>query len=304
MTQSLGDAAGLGASAYSSDDVLCMMYGVDVDKEDAEHKVAFFSVDGAVKPRPTAVAAAAAPRPTSPPDASRLPLRRHPGRATPTRRREEESPRFSETSGERRRRRVWKNRRRDRRRGVRGGLDVRRAASIADRIHSEHGFSSAVYPEASRYAKQLRYDGYKIVLVTSQPERVARRAPGEIDGRVESHRLATRGGRCRRNVHRRDPRGRRPRRPGRRRARAQGAGVRRRGWRGPRQVHRVRQSGSADLPLMRVCGKAYAVSPDAAVAVAASENGWQTLGWAEDAERKAARAGELAAEARDGVGES
>ena len=48
VTQSLGDAAGVGASAYSSDDVLCMMYGVDVDKEDAKHKVAFFSVDGAV----------------------------------------------------------------------------------------------------------------------------------------------------------------------------------------------------------------------------------------------------------------
>ena len=50
MTQSLGDAAGLGASAYSSDDVLCMMYGVDVDKEDAKHKVAL-SADGGRWPR-------------------------------------------------------------------------------------------------------------------------------------------------------------------------------------------------------------------------------------------------------------
>ena len=99
VTQSLGDAAGLGASAYSSDDVLCMMYGVDVDKEDAEHKVAFFSVDGAVAPTRPPSPPPPPPRPTSPPDASRLPLRRHPGRATPTRRREEESPRFSGTSG-------------------------------------------------------------------------------------------------------------------------------------------------------------------------------------------------------------
>ena len=52
------------------------------------------------------------------------------------------------------------------RRIVRGGGHVpasRRA------LHDAH-IAPAVYPEAERYAKQLRYDGYKIVLVTSAPE--------------------------------------------------------------------------------------------------------------------------------------
>ena len=293
VTQSLGDAAGLGASAYSSDDVLCMMYGVDVDKEDAEHKVAFFSVDGAVADA-TAVAAAASA-------AADLAAGRVPAPIATTSRPgdSDASPGggvaaifrniwsavvgvFGKTGGET---------------GAAAfaGVSTSDAASIADRIHSEHGFSSAVYPEASRYAKQLRYDGYKIVLVTSQPEWLvaplarsmgASRVIGsrlEVDDAAGTFTGATladdghdgQGG---------DALGRRVR------AFAAEAGV---------DLAKSIAYGNSerDLPLMRVCGKAYAVSPDAAVAVAASENGWQTLRWAEDAERKAARAGELAAEA-------
>jgi hypothetical protein len=56
-------------------------------------------------------------------------------------------------------------------------------------------------------------------------------------------------------------------------------------------------NGDGDLPLMKACGKAYAVSPEASssVARAATENGWNTLGWREDSERKAARDEEAAA---------
>ena len=291
VTQSLGDAAGLGASAYSSDDVLCMMYGVDVDKEDAEHKVAFFSVDGAVADA-TAVAAAAAA-------AADLAAGRVPAPIATTSRPgdSDASPGggvaaifrniwsavvgvFGKTGGET---------------GAAAfaGVSTSDAASIADRIHSEHGFSSAVYPEASRYAKQLRYDGYKIVLVTSQPDwLVAPLAKSMGASRVIGSRLEvddaagtfTGGTLADAEDGQGDALGRRVR------AFAAEAGV-------DLAKSIAYGAGERDLPLMRVCGKAYAVSPDAAVAAAASENGWQTLGWAEDAERKAARAGQLAAEA-------
>ena len=150
-----------------------------------------------------------------------------------------------------------------------------------------------MYPEAARYAKQLRYDGYKIVLVTSQPDwLVAPLAKSMGASRVIGSRLEvddaagtfTGGTLADAEDGQGDALGRRVR------AFAAEAGV-------DLAKSIAYGAGERDLPLMRVCGKAYAVSPDAAVAVAASENGWQTLGWAEDAERKAARAGQLAAEA-------
>ena len=300
VTQSLGDAAGLGASAYSSDDVLCMMYGVDVDKEDAEHKVAFFSVDGAVADASAVAAAASAAADLA---AGRVPA----PVATTSRPRPGDSDAspggwvaalfrniwsaavgvFGKTGGET---------------GASSfaGVSTSDAASIADRIHSEHGFSDAVYPEASRYAEQLRYDGYKIVLVTSQPEwLVAPLARSMRAARVIGSRLEVdddagtfTGATLADDADDGQP-GAIPDRVGdalgrRVRAFAAEAGV-------DLAKSIAYAAGEPHLPLMRVCGKAYAVSPDAAVAVAASENGWQTLGWAEDAERKAARAGELAA---------
>ena len=172
------------------------------------------------------------------------------------------------------------------------GVSTSKAAAIADRIDSEH-VAKAVYPEAARYAKQLRYDGYKIVLVTSQPDwLVAPLAKSMGASRVIGSRLEvddaagtfTGGTLADAEDGQGDALGRRVR------AFAAEAGV-------DLAKSIAYGAGERDLPLMRVCGKAYAVSPDAAVAVAASENGWQTLGWAEDAERKAARAGQLAAEA-------
>ena len=173
-----------------------------------------------------------------------------------------------------------------------GGVSTSKAAAIADRIDSEH-VAKAVYPEAARYAKQLRYDGYKIVLVTSQPEWLV--AP--LAKSMGASRVIGRDSRWTM------PPERSPARPSRTLEDGQGdaLGRRVRAFAAEAGVDLAKSIaygyGERDLPLMRVCGKAYAVSPDAAVAVAASENGWQTLGWAEDAERKAARAGQLAAEA-------
>lgn len=289
VTQSLGDAAGVGASAYSSDDVLCMMYGVDVDKEDAKHKVAFFSVDGAILSCDSIAAAASAAADLA---AGRVP-------AT--------SSGDSNVGGGGGGvavlfRNIWSAIV-----GVFGssgnngaaigaaafaGVSTSKAAAIADRIDSEH-VAKAVYPEAARYAKQLRYDGYKIVLVTSQPDwLVAPLAKSMGASRVIGARLEvddaagtfTGGTLADAEDGQGDALGRRVR------AFAAEAGV-------DLAKSIAYGAGERDLPLMRVCGKAYAVSPDAAVAAAASENGWQTLGWAEDAERKAARAGQLAAEA-------
>ena len=304
VTQSLGDAAGLGASAYSSDDVLCMMYGVDVDKEDAKHKVAFFCVDGAVASRDSIAAAAAA--------AADLAAGRVPATTSNSNVGGESNAGGSNVGVADLFRNIWsavigvfaKDEKRGSKTGAVGaaafkGVSTSEAASIADRINSEH-VEKAVYPEAARYAKQLRYDGYKIVLVTSQPDwLVAPLAKSMGASRVIGSRLEVdesagtfTGGSLADDA---DDDG-------------QGA------LDGPGEqtlVRRVRAFaasagvdlaksiaygyGERDLPLMRVCGKAYAVSPDAAVASAASENGWQTLGWAEDAERKAQKAGELAA---------
>ena len=310
VTRSLGDAAGLGASAYSSDDVLCMMYGVDVDKEDAEHKVAFFCVDGAVAGCDSIASAAAAAADLA---AGRVPA---PPRTTSNVGGESNAGRSSGVADLFRN--IWSRlgglgavfggvldkdpERSGKKTGAVGaaafaGVSTSEAASIADRINSEH-VEKAVYPEAARYAKQLRYDGYKIVLVTSQPDwLVAPLARSMGASRVIGSRLEVdesagtfTGG----SLADADDDG-------------QGAipGV------GDALVRRVRAfaadagvdlaksiaygAGERDLPLMRICGKAYAVSPDAAVAAAASENGWQTLGWAEDAERKALKAGEFAA---------
>ena len=303
VTQSLGDAAGLGASAYSSDDVLCMMYGVDVDKEDAKHKVAFFCVDGAVAGRDSIAAAAAA--------AADLAAGRVPATTSNSNVGGESNAGGSNVGVADLFRNIWsavigvlaKDEKRGSKTGAVGaaafkGVSTSEAASIADRINSEH-VEKAVYPEAARYAKQLRYDGYKIVLVTSQPDwLVAPLAASMGASRVIGSRLevdesaGTFTGGSLADDAEDDGQGA-----------LDGPGdalVRRvRAFAASADVDLAKSIaygyGERDLPLMRVCGKAYAVSPDAAVASAASENGWQTLGWAEDAERKAQKAGELAA---------
>ena len=276
VDQSLGDAAGIGASAYSSDDVLCMMYGVDMDKEDAKHKVAFFSVDGAVmNPASLRAASLAAAKPGTSSDESN------------------DSSNFFQN--------IWsaivgafKGPTNESVAAVGPGVFAGVAAAdvekIANRVHAEH-LANAVYPEAARYAKQLRYDGYKIVLVTSQPAWLlaplaefmgASRVVGsdlaiDSDGKFTGEFVngdAMAGDVLKARIE----------------SFAAQAGV-------DLAKSIVYGNGDADLPLMKACGKAYAVSPEAssAIATAAAENGWNTLGWREDSERKAARDEEAAA---------
>ena len=278
VDQSLGDAAGIGASAYSSDDVLCMMYGVDMDKEDAKHKVAFFSVDGAVmNPASLRAASLAAAKPgTSSDDISN------------------DSSNFFQN--------IWsaivgafKGPTNESVAAVGPGVFAGVAAAdvekIANRVHSEH-LANAVYPEAARYAKQLRYDGYKIVLVTSQPAWLL--APlAEFMGasRVVGSDLAidSESGKFTGEFDNGDAMAGDVLKA-RIESFAAQAGV-------DLAKSIVYGNGDGDLPLMKACGKAYAVSPEAssAVAKAADENGWNTLGWREDSERKAARDEEAAA---------
>jgi HAD superfamily hydrolase (TIGR01490 family) len=277
VDQSLGDAAGIGASAYSSDDVLCMMYGVDMDKEDAKHKVAFFSVDGAVMDSSSlrAAAIAAAKPGTSSDDISN------------------DSSNFFQN--------IWsaivgafKGPTNESVAAVGPGVFAGVAAGdvekIANRVHAEH-LANAVYPEAARYAKQLRYDGYKIVLVTSQPawllaplaelmgasrvvgSDLAIDSDGKFTGEFDNG-DAMAGDVLKARIE----------------SFAARVGV-------DLAKSIVYGNGDGDLPLMKACGKAYAVSPEASsnVARAADENGWNTLGWREDSERKAARDEEAAA---------
>lgn len=278
VDQSLGDAAGIGASAYSSDDVLCMMYGVDMDKEDAKHKVAFFSVDGAVmNPASLRAASLAAAKPgTSSDDISN------------------DSSNFFQN--------IWsaivgafKGPTNESVAavgpGVFAGVDAGDVEKIANRVHAEH-LANAVYPEAARYAKQLRYDGYKIVLVTSQPAWLL--APlAEFMGasRVVGSDLAidSESGKFTGEFDNGDAMA----------GDVLKAGIESFAARVGVDLAKsiVYGNGDGDLPLMKACGKAYAVSPEASsgVARAADENGWNTLGWCEDSERKAARDEELTA---------
>ena len=275
VDQSLGDAAGIGASAYSSDDVLCMMYGVDMDKEDAKHKVAFFSVDGAVMPSSSlrAAAIAAAKPGTSSNESNDQTFFQNIWSAIVGAFKGPTNESVAAVGP-----------------GVFAGVAAADVEKIASRVHSEH-LANAVYPEAARYAKQLRYDGYKIVLVTSQPawllaplaelmgasrvvgSDLAIDSDGKFTGEFDNG-DAMAGDVLKARIE----------------SFAAQAGV-------DLTKSIVYGNGDGDLPLMKACGKAYAVSPEASsnVARAADENGWNTLGWREDSERKAARDEEAAA---------
>jgi len=276
VDQSLGDAAGIGASAYSSDDVLCMMYGVDMDKEDAKHKVAFFSVDGAVMPSSSlrAAAIAAAKPGTSSNESNDQTFFQNIWSAIVGAFKGPTNESVAAVGP-----------------GVFAGVAAADVEKIASRVHSEH-LANAVYPEAARYAKQLRYDGYKIVLVTSQPAWLL--APlAEFMGasRVVGSDLAidSESGKFTGEFDNSDAMAGDVLKA-RIESFAAQAGV-------DLTKSIVYGNGDGDLPLMKACGKAYAVSPEASsvVAKAAAENGWNTLGWREDSERKAARDEEAAA---------
>ena len=303
-------------AAFTSDDMLCMLYGVDQDKEDAKHKVAFFDLDavvaaGALRDAAIAVRAhvasgasgfeslsessgarapakgddalfSAAARPGWLPGwlwrpvAALVAFLAHtfataataatasPGTDAPSETDDDvglTSPSSAAAFA-----------------GARA--DAASAAALARGAYEAH-LRAAVFPEAVRFAKQLRYDGYKVVLVTSGPklaaEPVAARLGAartlgetlEVDAetgtftgaRADSTRVASRVT-----------------------AFAEEAGV------SLSRSIAYGRLGASGLPLMACVGKAYAVSPDAALRTEAEKRGWQTLSWAEDAARRSAEA--------------
>ena len=193
-------------AAFTSDEAQGMLYGVDQDKEDAKHKVAFFDVDAVVDPEALrrVLAAAAAesrrPDPIAPSETTEtmdLVARFEERRSRcPAWARVALAPAFALITLLLRAVRVFAPSASStvsspERNAPFASLRARRALE-ADTSRRDGGFTTrtsppAVCPEAERYAKQLRYDGYKIVLVTSAPGR-SRRAARARARRVSRHR--------------------------------------------------------------------------------------------------------------------
>ena len=296
-------------AAFTSDDMLCMLYGVDQDKEDAKHKVAFFDVDAVVDPEALRRVLAAAAAESADPTRSRL--RRRPrrttssrvsrrrvrdaprGRASRSRPRSRSSPFSSAPSASSRlpRLRLYpppSETRPSRRSAARR---ARRRTRPASRRRFTTRTSPRGVPEAERYAKQLRYDGYKIVLrdFRAGVSRRAARALGAsrvigaalektVEGTFTGAFAATPDAGCDDGEAKRN----------RVESFAREAGV------SLKNSIAYARAGT-DAALMRRVGKAYAVSPDARLASRAEAEGWRTLRWAEDAAM--AREREAAAEA-------
>ena len=233
--------------------MLCMLYGVDQDKEDAKHKVAFFDVDAVVDPEALrrVLAAAAAesrrPDPIAPSETTEtidLVARFEAARSRcPAWARVALAPAFALITLLLRAVRVFAPSASS---TVSSPSETRPFASLrgtscaeadtsrlATALHDAH-IAPAVYPEAERYAKQLRYDGYKIVLVTSAPEFLVARARARAR-RVSRHRR--RVGENRRGYLHRGVRGDARRGMRRRRGEAKPGGiVRERGGREPEKT--------------------------------------------------------------------
>jgi len=298
-------------AAFTSDDMLCMLYGVDQDKEDAKHKVAFFDVDAVVDPEALrrVLAAAAAesrrPDPIAPSETTEtndLVARFEAARSRcPAWARVALAPAFALITLLLRAFRVFapsasstvpSPERTAPFASLRGASCAEAdTSSLATALHDAH-IAPAVYPEAERYAKQLRYDGYKIVLVTSAPEFLvaplgralgASRVIGAalektVEGTFTGAFAATPDAGCDDGEAKRN----------RVESFAREAGV------SLKNSIAYARAGT-DAALMRRVGKAYAVSPDENLASRAEAEGWRTLRWAEDAAM--AREREAAAEA-------
>ena len=312
-------------AAFTSDDMLCMLYGVDQDKEDSKYKVAFFDLDavvaagalrdaaaavrahvasgaagafepGAASESDSSLEAFSAKTTALPKTAAALPgwvpawLRRplaalvaflaqtvfawSDGRLESAE--DQEASSAADASLTFSSRALFAGAR----------ADAASTAALARKIYDAH-LHAGVFPEAVRFAKQLRYDGYKIVLVTSAPAFAAEpvaaqlgasRVLGEtleidaatgafaesLEGLEEDFAYDA-GERKSASVA----------------AFAEEVGV------NLNQSIAYGRLGKSGLALMERVGKAYAVSPDDALRLEAEKRGWQTLSWAEDARRRA-----------------
>lgn len=307
-------------AAFTSDDMLCMLYGVDQDKEDSKYKVAFFDLDavvaaGALRDAAAAVRAhvASGESPGAREPAS-LPLDAFSAKTTAFAARPGWLPAwlwrplaalvtflaqtvFGEgTDG--RLKRADQKARADASltfssMGAFAGAraDPASTAALAREIYDAH-LRAGVFPEAVRFAKQLRYDGYKIVLVTSAPAFAAEPVAAQLGaGRVlgetldidaatgafaETSKESLEGASLEGGAYEAGER-----KSARVAAFAEEVGV---------NLNRsiaYGRLGASGLALMETVGKAYAVSPDDALRLEAEKRGWQTLSWAEDARRRA-----------------
>ena len=169
--------------------------------------------------------------------------------------------------------------------------DPASTAALARKIYDAH-LRAGVFPEAVRFAKQLRYDGYKIVLVTSAPAFAAEPVAAQLGaGRVlgetldidaatgafaETSKESLEGASLEGGAYEAGER-----KSARVAAFAEEVGV------NLNQSIAYGRLGASGLALMETVGKAYAVSPDDALRLEAEKRGWQTLSWAEDARRRA-----------------
>jgi len=316
-------------AAFTSDDMLCMLYGVDQDKEDSKYKVAFFDLDAVVaagalrdaaaavrahvakdnatfpafepgaasesdsrleafSAKTTAPAKTAAALPGWVPAWLRRPLAAlvaflaqtvfawSDGRLESAEDQEASAADASLTFSSR---------------ALFAGAraDAASTAALARKIYDAH-LHAGVFPEAVRFAKQLRYDGYKIVLVTSAPAFAAEpvaaqlgasRVLGEtleIDAATGAFAESLEGLEGLEEDFAYDAGERKSASVA---AFAEEVGV------NLNQSIAYGRLGKSGLALMERVGKAYAVSPDDALRLEAEKRGWQTLSWAEDARRRA-----------------
>jgi phosphoserine phosphatase len=313
-------------AAFTSDDMLCMLYGVDQDKEDAKYKVAFFDLDAVVAAEALRDAAAAVRAHVAGGasefefDASRLSERSgalagrdvdsfafaaaRPGwlpgwlwrpvaalvaflaQTFANREALSESGKhapnvsFAEETGDQKMTSPLSF-------GAFAGAraDAASAAALARGVYEAH-LQKGVFPEAVRFAKQLRYDGYKVVLVTSAPaffcepvanEMGAAKVLGETLLVDEASGTFIIGETQERET---DPT---YSVTDRIKAFAEEKGV------SLSKSIAYGSRGRYGMALMECVGKAYAVSPDAFIQTEAEKRGWQTLLWAEDAARRVER---------------
>ena len=155
--------------------------------------------------------------------------------------------------------------------------DPASTAALARKIYDAH-LRAGVFPEAVRFAKQLRYDGYKIVLVTSAPAFAAEPVAAQLGaGRVlgetldidaatgafaETETSETSGASLEGGAYEAGER-----KSARVAAFAEEVGV------NLNQSIAYGRLGASGLALMETVGKAYAVSPDDALRLEAEKRG-------------------------------
>jgi len=286
-------------AAFTADDMLCMLYGVDQDKEDAKYKVAFFDLDavcatGALRNAVTELRQGKVGDGGDSESSDKKPVAENKTKTVPTWLQTlwrpiatlfaflaaslvsvESGSSNSNTSRSANQTSLTHPDSFD----VFAGMasDASSTSALAQKIYQTH-LAFGVFPEAVRFAKQLRYDGYKVVVVTSAPSFMAKQVGDELGAsRVLGTELeidadnATFTGRAaldasesgESSIHR---------------SIAEIKTLKIRQFATDKNVSLSRslcygRFGETSLELMETTGKAYAVSPDLEMAAAAKEKG-------------------------------